>query len=31
MSEPLKILSDGEKIIIVADGKCYALEGAIDF
>jgi len=29
MYEPLKILSDGDKIVIVADGKCYALEGGI--
>ncbi len=29
MYEPLKILSDGDKIVIIADGRSYALEGAV--
>ena len=27
--EPIKLLSDGDKIIIIQDGKSFALEGAV--
>lgn len=29
MYTPIKILSDGDKIVVIADGKSYALEGAV--
>jgi hypothetical protein len=29
MYEPIKILSDGDKIVVIADGKSYVLNGAV--